>query len=54
MLIRLLPPVHRHIVLHYLWSHQGVSAIDLKLLIQQPEDLSLELWVYRPSPWWTS
>lgn len=32
--LRLLPPVCRHIILHYLWSHHPVKAGDLRALVR--------------------
>ncbi|KAL7422462.1 RNA polymerase II transcription factor B 52 kDa subunit [Cryptotrichosporon argae] len=41
-ILRLLPPVCRHIVLHVLWSHQPIRAVELKALVGADERLPPE------------
>ncbi|WWC88390.1 uncharacterized protein L201_003301 [Kwoniella dendrophila CBS 6074] len=41
-ILRSLPPVCRHIILHNLWSHQPLRTIDIKSLLQMDIQVSLQ------------
>nr|ODN91824.1 transcription initiation factor TFIIH subunit 4 [Cryptococcus depauperatus CBS 7841] len=41
-ILRLLPPVCRHIILQALWSHSPLRTVDVKLLLQKDINSSLE------------
>ncbi|KAK4689016.1 DNA repair protein RAD50, partial [Tremellales sp. Uapishka_1] len=41
-ILRLLPPVCRHIVLHVLWSHQSLRTTELKALCQMNPQATME------------
>ncbi|WVQ84370.1 hypothetical protein IAT38_006522 [Cryptococcus sp. DSM 104549] len=41
-ILRLLPPVCRHIILHHLWAHQPLRTVEVKLLLQMDPHAPLE------------